>query len=83
MTIQQKLRTIQKRLGLTQTKLAERFGVSFMAFNNWWLGKSVPRPRMRTAIEGLYLEATSQKSSISKRKHLDRDRWNTIISLRG
>lgn len=61
MTIQQKLKTIQKRLGLTQTKLAERFGVSFVAFNSWWLGKSVPRPRMRTAIEELYLEVTGQK----------------------
>jgi len=61
MNIRQKLEIIQKRLGLTQTKLAERFGVSFVAFNNWWTGKSNPRPKMQLAIEDLYLEVTGQK----------------------
>ena len=61
MTTRQKLEVIQKRLGLTQTKLAQRFGVSFAAFNSWWTGKAVPRPKMRTAIEELYLEVTGQK----------------------
>lgn len=56
-----KLEVIKARLGLTQTKLAERFGVSFPAFNNWWAGKSIPRPKMREAIEELYLEVTGQK----------------------
>ncbi len=59
--IKQKLRIIQKRLGFTQTKLAEKFGVSFVAFNNWWTGKSTPRPQMREAIEELFLEVTGQK----------------------
>lgn len=31
MTIRQKLEIIQKNMGLTQTKLAEKFGVSFAA----------------------------------------------------
>lgn len=57
----QKLQTIQKLLGLTQTKLAEKFGVSFVAFNSWWTGKSVPRPKMQTAIDELFLEVTGQK----------------------
>ncbi len=61
MNTRQKLEIIQKRLGLTQTKLAERFGVSFVAFNNWWTGKSTPRPKMQTAIEELFLEVTGQK----------------------
>ena len=61
MTIRQKLEIIQKMLGLTQTKLAERFGVSFAAFNSWWTGKSTPRPKMRTAIDELFLEVTGQK----------------------
>lgn len=61
MTIKQKLETIQKILGLTQTKLAERFGVSFPAFNSWWTGKSIPRVKMQTAIDGLFLEVTGQK----------------------
>lgn len=61
MTIRQKLETIQKMLGLTQTKLAEKIGVSFVAFNNWWTGKSTPRPKMQAMIEELYLEVTGQK----------------------
>ena len=61
MTIRQKLEIIQKTLGLTQTKLAEKFGVSFPAFNSWWTGKSIPRPKMQTAIDELFLEITGQK----------------------
>lgn len=61
MTIRQKLEIIQKILGLTQTKLAERFGVSFAAFNSWWTGKSTPRPQMQAAINELFLEVTGQK----------------------
>lgn len=61
MTTRQKLETIQKRLGLTQTKIAEKLGVSFAAFNSWWTGKSTPRPKMQAAIEELFLEVTGQK----------------------
>ena len=61
MTIRQKLEIIQTRLNLTQTKLAEKFGVSFVAFNSWWLGKSTPRAKMQAAIEELFLEVTGQK----------------------
>ncbi len=61
MNIHQKLEIIQKRLGLTQTKLAERFGVSFAAFNSWWTGKSEPRAKMLVAIDELFLEVTGQK----------------------
>lgn len=61
MNTRQKLEIIQKMLGLTQTKLAEKFGVSFAAFNSWWTGKSSPRPKMQTAIDELFLEVTGQK----------------------
>lgn len=61
MTIQEKLQIIQKATGLTQTKLADRFGVSFAAFNGWWTGKSFPRPKMLEAIDELFLEVTGQK----------------------
>jgi len=61
MTIRQKLEIIQKMLGLTQTKLAARFGVSFAALNAWWTGKSVPRAKMQAAIDELFLEVTGQK----------------------
>lgn len=62
MDIRQKLQIIQKRLGITQTKLAEKFGVSFVAFNNWWTGKSIPRPKTQSAIDELFLEVTGQKT---------------------
>lgn len=61
MVIRQKLEIIQKMTGLTQTKLALRFGVSFPAFNGWWTGKSIPRPKMQAAINELFLEVTGQK----------------------
>jgi len=61
MTIRQKLEIIKKILGLTQTKLAERLGVSFVAFNSWWTGKSTPRTKMQIAIDELFLEVTGQK----------------------
>lgn len=47
-------------LGVTQTKLAEKFGVSFVAFNNWWTGKSKPRPKMQATIDELFLQVTGQ-----------------------
>lgn len=61
MTTRQKLEVIKATLGVTQTKLAERFGVSFVAFNSWWNGKSVPRPKMLAAIHDLFLEVTGEK----------------------
>ena len=61
MNTRQKLEIIQKMLGLTQTKLAEKFGVSFAAFNSWWTGKSNPRPKMQAAIDELFSEVTGQK----------------------
>jgi Fic family protein len=61
MTIRQKLEVIQKMLGLTQTKIADRLGVSFVAFNGWWTGKSVPRAKAQKAIDELFLEVTGQK----------------------
>lgn len=61
MTILEKLLVIQKATGLTQTKLADRFGVSFAAFNSWWTGKSAPRSKMQMAIDRLFFEVTGQK----------------------
>ena len=48
-------------LGLTQTKLAERLGVSFATFNSWWKGRSTPRAKKQAAIDELFLEVTGQK----------------------
>jgi Fic family protein/DNA-binding XRE family transcriptional regulator len=61
MTTRTKLEIIQKRLGLTQTKLAAQFGVSFVAFNHWWTGKATPRAKAQLLIDELYLEVTGQR----------------------
>ncbi|MBU3934737.1 Fic family protein [Patescibacteria group bacterium] len=61
MTIKQKLEIIRRMLGLTQAKLAERFGVSFATLNSWWNGKSTPRTKMQVVIDELFLEVTGQK----------------------
>lgn len=74
-TTHQKLAVIQKMLGLTQTKLAEKFSVSFVAFNAWWTEKSTPRPKTQALIDELFLEVTGQKSIpiaqlVTKKKEL-------------
>lgn len=69
MTIEQKLRVIQKMLGSTQTELAHSFGVSFPTLNSWWNGKSVPRAQKQTLIEELYLEVTGQKIVPAEQLH--------------
>lgn len=61
MNTRQKLEIIQKILGLTQTDLAERLGVSFVAFNRWRRNKSNPRLKKQKAIDELFLEVTGQK----------------------
>jgi Fic family protein len=61
MNIRQKLEIIQKMLGLSQEKMAKKFGVSFVAFNNWWTGKAVPRAKKQALIDELFLEITGQK----------------------
>lgn len=61
MNTKQKLEVIQKMLGLTQTKLAEKLGVSFPTLNSWKSGKSTPRPKLQALIDELFLEVTGQK----------------------
>lgn len=87
MTIRQKLQIIQKILGITQTKIAEKIGVSFVAFNNWWTGKSTPRPKMQKLIDELFLEVTGQKiipiEELNKKKkilHLKSLEYKNILS---
>lgn len=61
MNIKQKLVIIKKLTNLTQTKLAEKLGVSFVTFNSWWTEKSQARSKNELAIEELFLEVTGQK----------------------
>ena len=62
MNIKQKLEIIKKMLGLTQTRLALKLGVSFATFNSWWTEKSSPRVKMQISIDELFLEVTGQKT---------------------
>ena len=61
MNLLEKLKIIQRISGLTQTELASKIGVSFVAFNGWWTGKSNPRPKREVVIDDLYKELTGQK----------------------
>lgn len=87
MTIRQELEIIKQMLGGTQTKLAERLGVSFVTFNSWWTGKSNPRPKMRAIIEDLYLEVSGKKVITAERLNTKKNelrqkslRYKSIIS---
>jgi Fic family protein len=60
MTIKEKLKIIQNVSGLTQTEIAGKIGVSFVAFNNWWNEKSTPRKKQEAIIDDLYKEYTGQ-----------------------
>lgn len=61
MTIQDKLRIIQNISGLTQEKLAEKLGVSFVTLNSWINGKSKPHRKAGENVNNLYFYFTSQK----------------------
>lgn len=58
MTVPQKLRLLQQLSGLSQTALAQRLGVSFVAFNRWITGKAQPRRKAQERIDALYREYT-------------------------
>ncbi len=61
MNTKEKLRIIKDLSGLTQTELAAKIGVSFVAFNNWWTEKSQPRKKQIEKIDELYKAYTGQK----------------------
>src|SRR3989339_508318 len=61
MDIRDKLKIIQSASGLTQTGMAAKLGVSFVALNNWWTGKAKPRKKHAEAIDAMYREYTGQK----------------------
>ncbi len=61
MTIPQKLHTIQRLSGLSQTQLAQKLGVSFVAFNRWIQGKAIPRQKAQERIDALYREYSGLK----------------------
>ena len=61
MTLPNKLKTIQRLSGYSQTELALKLGVTFVALNRWMNGKAVPRERAQERIDALYREYTGLK----------------------
>lgn len=87
MDIKEKLKIIQDVSGLTQTEIATKVGVSFVAFNNWWNGKSLPRRKQETAIDDLYKEFTGQNNIpesilVAKKKLVTREskKYKSILN---
>jgi len=62
MKISQKLQAILKSTGLTQTQLAQKFGVSFVSLNRWISEKSSPRRSAVLAIEQMFEEYFGKES---------------------
>lgn len=61
MKISEQLQTIIRISGLTQTQLAVKIGISFVALNNLINEKSQPRKITAGRINNFYLEITGQK----------------------
>ena len=61
MTVKDKLKIIQSVSGMTQDKLAKKFGVSFATLNSWINGKSKPRAQAEQNIDKFYFIYTGQK----------------------
>ena len=59
-TLAERIRRLRKRLGLTQTELAERMGVSFASINRWENGHVEPLPAFIRELEKLEREAESE-----------------------
>ncbi|MBI4825263.1 MAG: Fic family protein [Nitrospirae bacterium] len=90
MNTKEKLKIIQKISGLTQTEMAAKIGVSFVALNNWWNEKAKPRKKQEDAIDALYKAYTGQtiipetvlaakKELIAKKSDENRNILNIIL----
>ncbi|MCK5044430.1 Fic family protein [Candidatus Parcubacteria bacterium] len=65
MTVIERLKLIQSLSGLTQVKLAEKLGLSFVALNSLINGKSKPRRQTEENIDNLYFKYTNQKTIVA------------------
>ena len=74
MTTADKLHIILRLSHMTQTKLAWKIGVSFVAFNRWLSGKATPHRKTQLIIDALYLAYTGQavipKTQLEAKKKL-------------
>lgn len=60
MTTKQKLTLIKKEYNLTQEKLADKLGVSFVTLNSWINGRSIPHKKKQDQVDELFKKATGQ-----------------------
>lgn len=51
MTLVEKIRTIRKRLNLTQSEFAKAINVSFATVNRWENGRAIPSALAQRAID--------------------------------
>jgi Fic family protein len=90
--IQKKLKMLQSVTEKTQVQLARDFGVTILAFSNWWNGKSIPRQKALRLINkelSLYgienkienfSETNALKQAVCKLNKKNKNILKTIIS---
>jgi Fic family protein len=78
----EKLNIILQISGLTQEKLAHKWGVSFATINSWVNGRSVPREGSSKRIDAFYFELTKQtkipKSGLLAKRQIIEDNQKKI-----
>lgn len=57
------VRTLRRRLGVTQEQLAQRIGVTYSTVNHWENGKRVPQPFLAARLRQLEAELAGSRSS--------------------
>jgi putative transcriptional regulator len=62
------LKTLRKKIGLSQEELAQRLGVSFTSVNRWENEQTKPSKLARRQIEKLCKEFDCQTSAFGKEK---------------
>jgi transcriptional regulator with XRE-family HTH domain len=63
-----RIRSLRERLGLTQTQLAQRLGVSFMSVSRWENGHVTPLPAFMKALESLENQAVTMMAKSNTKK---------------
>jgi transcriptional regulator with XRE-family HTH domain len=66
------IRTMRRRLGLTQEKFAARVGVTFPTVNRWENGKARPSPLALQKIENTLHEMGKDGADLLKRHFHER-----------
>jgi len=78
MNIKEKLQLLQEISGKTQTELASKLGVSFVAFNNWWTGNAIPR---KNSLEKINKLLSSYGTPLEKQDSIFETKKGLIINL--